>query len=203
EGDADDPGGDRAPAGPLDVPGDRPDAGRDGEDAEQQRQGDAPGGDRRQREPAGHEAEDDPDGCDVARAYQLGDALAGRRDRRRCQPAPNIRLIGTFLRARQTESTSRSAPTNSTTRPWIIRLRLPASRGSKTLGSSERLAVPVDSAPKRRAAKRTPTALFRPSRATAIPMNPTPVAASLEMSGTPMWNRQPSSSTAPARPAKP
>src|SRR5262249_53971291 len=158
---------DRAPARPLDVAGDRPDAGPDGEDAEQQRQRDAPGDDWRQREPAGHDAEHDPDDRDVARARQLGEALAGRRDRSRGQPAPSIRLIGTFLRARQTESTSRSAPTNRTTRPWMIRLRLPASRGSKTLGSSERLAVPVDSAPKRRAAKSTPTALFRPSRATA------------------------------------
>ena len=46
-----------------------------------------------------------------------------------------------------------------------------ARAGSKTSGSSWRVDVPTSSAAKRSAAKRMPTALLRPRRATAIPVN--------------------------------
>ena len=77
--------------------------------------------------------------------------------------------------------------------------RLPASWGGKTLGSSARDDVPTCSPPKSSAANAIPTAEFRPSSATAMPMKPTWLTA---MSFVTMWNSQPSTSQAPARPAK-
>ena len=80
----------------------------------------------------------------------------------------------------------------------MISVRFPASCGSKTLGSSWRLEVPTVRAPKSSAAKKTPTALLRPSSATAIPRKPT---FETRMSEVAMWNCQPRTSIAPASPA--
>ena len=55
----------------------------------------------------------------------------------------------------------------------MIVARSVASDGLKMEGSSARVDVPVESPAKRSAAKRMPTGLLRPSRATAIPVNPT------------------------------
>ena len=65
-----------------------------------------------------------------------------------------------------------SAPTKKITIAWIMVERFSANSGSKTLGSSWRDDVPTCSAPKSRAANRIPTALLRPSSATAIPVKP-------------------------------
>ena len=54
----------------------------------------------------------------------------------------------------------------------MIRVRLLASSGLKISGSRLRWDVPVSRAPKRRAARPVPIAVFRPRRATAIPRNP-------------------------------
>ncbi len=66
-----------------------------------------------------------------------------------------------------------SAPTKSTTRPWISSVRFEASSGWKISGSRFRVDVPLTRAPNRRAAKATPTAVLRPSSATAMPTKPT------------------------------
>jgi len=55
--------------------------------------------------------------------------------------------------------------------PWMISVRLLASSGRNTSGSRLRVEVPVLRAPKSSAARKMPTAVLRPSRATAIPMN--------------------------------
>jgi hypothetical protein len=82
---------------------------------------------------------------------------------------------------------------------WMIVERFVASSGLKTSGLSCRGEVPTWSAPKRSAAKRIPTALFRPRRATAMPVYPTtPIGKSFSAT----WNFQPSMSIEPARPAK-
>jgi hypothetical protein len=62
-----------------------------------------------------------------------------------------------------------------------------------------RVEVPLTSAPKSSADRKVPIAVFRPSRATAMPMKPIDEAW---MSLTLSRNSQPSTSTAPARPAK-
>ena len=66
-----------------------------------------------------------------------------------------------------------SAPTNRMISAWIIVERFVASSGGKSVPESCLGEVPTCSAPKRTAAKRIPTALFRPRSATAIPMKPT------------------------------
>ncbi len=88
---------------------------------------------------------------------------------------------------------------NSTISPWMMIARLPASCGGKMVGSSARVEVPTSRPPNSRAASAMPTAELRPSSATAMPMNPTWLAA---MSLVTMWYSQPSTSQAPARPAK-
>jgi hypothetical protein len=60
----------------------------------------------------------------------------------------------------------------STTSPWMISVRLPASSGSKISGSRFLELVPVRRAPKRSAAARMPLAVLRPRRATAMPTKP-------------------------------
>ena len=104
-----------------------------------------------------------------------------------------------FLASRHAYSTSRSAPTKRTTRPWMIRVRFPASSGWKTDGSRFRVDVPVSSAPKSIAEKKIPTGLFLPRSATAIPMNPT---WTLWITVRSTLNCQPRRSIAPAMPAK-
>ena len=54
----------------------------------------------------------------------------------------------------------------------MIQVRFVASEGSKIVGSRLRCDVPLSSAPNRRAAATVPTAVLRPSSATAIPMKP-------------------------------
>jgi hypothetical protein len=49
-------------------------------------------------------------------------------------------------------------------------VRFEASEGSKIVGSRFRCEVPLRSAPNRRAAATVPTAVLRPSSATAMPM---------------------------------
>ena len=67
-----------------------------------------------------------------------------------------------------------SAPTKRTISPWMMIARLDADdRAGSIDGSRFRDAVPVSSAANKRAAERpTPTAVFRPSSATAMPMKP-------------------------------
>src|SRR5262249_31575722 len=150
----------RAPARTLHVARDCPDPGGDREDAQDQRDRDRAHRDRRQREVGAEDAEDDPGDRDVLRADPLRPVL-GLLGRHGCcghESAFSFLRMLSFLRPLQIESTSRSAPTNSTTSPWMMRVRFPASCGSKTLGSSCRLDVPTVSAPKSSAAKKTPTA---------------------------------------------
>ena len=66
---------------------------------------------------------------------------------------------------------STSAPTKSTISPWIIDVRLPASSGWITFDVSP-CVVPKSSAPKSSAARPVPTAVLRPSSATAMPRKP-------------------------------
>src|SRR5262249_61296198 len=110
---------------------------------------------------------DDPDGARRHDAHQ----------RRRVRPfdadahgaAAGLRL--SFRRAFQTERMSRSAPTKSTIRPWMMYVRLVAACGSITPDWSPWV-VPKSSAPKRSAPSRMPGAVFLPRSATAIPRKP-------------------------------
>jgi hypothetical protein len=95
---------------------------------------------------------------------------------------------------------SRSAPTNSTTSPWMITARLDPTPGAKIVGSRLRDAVPVCRAANRSADSPTPTAVFRPSRATAMPMKPM-FAPWIVVTSTRYC--QPRRSRPPARPANP
>ena len=66
-----------------------------------------------------------------------------------------------------------SAPMKSRTSAWIVSDRFPACSGmSKTSGGMFRVAVPLMSAPKTSADRPTPSAVLRPSSATAIPTKP-------------------------------
>ena len=103
---------------------------------------------------------------------------------------------GAASRIRYTTSTS--VETNSTTKPWIIHVRLDASAGSKIDGSRERVDVPVVSAPNSRAENSVPIAVLRPSSATAIPEKP---SVESWMSLVAIRNCQPSTSSVPASPA--
>ena len=87
-----------------------------------------------------------------------------------------------------------SAPTKRTISPWMMIARLDARSGGKYDGSRFRDAVPVSSAANRRAARPTPTAVLRPSRATAMPTKPT-VDAEICVVST--RNSQPMTSSAP------
>ncbi len=66
---------------------------------------------------------------------------------------------------------------NRMIRPWMMVARLPASSGGKTVGSSDRVDVPTCRPPKSSADSAIPIAVLRPSSATAMPMNPTWLAA--------------------------
>ena len=78
-------------------------------------------------------------------------------------------------------------------------MRLAASSGSNTDASRFRCEVPEIRAPNRSADAATPTAVLRPSSATAMPKNPIWV---IWMSFVATRNCQPSTSSEPARPAK-
>ena len=80
----------------------------------------------------------------------------------------------------------------------MMYVRFWASDGSKTAGSRLRVDVPCSSAPNRSAAAHVPTAVLRPSRATAIPMKP---SEPTWMSFVATRNCQPRTSIAPAMPA--
>ena len=54
----------------------------------------------------------------------------------------------------------------------MMNVRFSASEGSKIVGSRFRCEVPLISAPNSSAAATVPTAVLRPSSATAIPMKP-------------------------------
>ena len=73
-----------------------------------------------------------------------------------------------------------------------------ASAGSKTSGSRLRTDVPVSSAPNSSAENSVPTAVLRPSRATAMPRKPT---SEIWTSLVATRNCQPSTSSEPASPA--
>ena len=140
----------------------------------------------------------------AARRRAAGPVPARRRSRRdsfrfRRRAARRASPGRSFLREFQSASTSTSAPTKSSTSAWIISVRLPASCGGKTVGSRPRVEVPFTSAPKSSAERPTPTAVLRPSSATAIPMKPT---FDTWMSSTPRRYCQPRMSIAPPRPAK-
>ena len=166
----------------------RADADREREEADHDRSDRAPNLDRRQRDERGEDADDDPG---------PGDALASRAG------AASSRL-GSLLRAvrfsrRSASRTMTSAPTKRTISPWMMIARLEARSGGKYAGSRLRDAVPVSSAAKSSAARPTPTAVFRPSSATAMPMKPTVEPWICVVSSR---NSQPTMSSAPARPAK-
>jgi hypothetical protein len=81
----------------------------------------------------------------------------------------------------------------------MMMARLEARSGGKKAGSRLRDAVPVCSAANRSAESPTPTAVFRPSSATAMPMKPICDAWIWVVSS---LYSQPTMSSAPARPAK-
>ena len=81
----------------------------------------------------------------------------------------------------------------------MIVVRFEASSGSKIVGSRLRWDVPLSSAPNSSAANNVPTAVLRPSSATAIPKKP---ICEMSMSFVAIRNCQPRTSIAPARPAK-
>src|SRR3954451_1291106 len=128
------------------------------------------------------------------------------RDGPKAEPARSPRNrhhAGAFLeRPRRSQPSitrmSTSAPTKSTTRPWMITAMLPPTPGAKMVGSRFRDAIPVWSAAKRSADNPTPTAVFRPSSATAMPMKPMFVPWIVVMS---TRYCQPRMSSEPASPA--
>jgi hypothetical protein len=67
---------------------------------------------------------------------------------------------------------STSAPTKRMTSPWIRVVRLEASSGRKISGSRFRVDVPVVRAAKRNPARPTPRAVFRPSSANVVRVDP-------------------------------
>src|SRR3954454_10816729 len=149
---------------------------------------------RRQGEPEGERAEDDPRDCYPPLPRHAHERHAPRIIGRVHDPAFRRRPRP----KRVALSTSVSAPTNRTTRPWMIWARLAARSGRKMDGSSCRPEVPFRSAPKSSAASPTPTAVLRPSSATAIPTKP---IVDARTSACPRRNCQPRMSIAPARPA--
>src|SRR5581483_4143324 len=161
EDDAEQPGGDRAPAEAGHAARGRPDAGRDREQPDQDRQQNGPRGERRQREPERERAEEDADDADRLRRLPLD---AG-------EPGGHRRHARLLLRTPAT-IVVRFRPTNRITSPWMIVVRLPARSGRKIDGSSWRPEVPLSSAPNSSDAAPTPIAVLRPSSAAASPMNP-------------------------------
>ena len=85
----------------------------------------------------------------------------------------------------------------------IISVRFVASSGGNTAGSRLRTDVPLSSAPNSSALNSTPIAVLRPSSATAMPMKPAPTTLAFWRSLVATANCQPSTSIAPASPAKP
>src|SRR5215207_1372926 len=175
---------------------------RDCEDARREGSADSAHGPRRQGEPERKNAPCDPELRDRARLGQPPDALGGvRRPRLGAhgltsgwtrRPSPTKR------RARQRYRMRRSAPTKKMTSAWIIVARSTARAGSKTSGSSCRVEVPTSRPAKRSAAKRIPTGLFRPSRATAMPVKGMKFVAKSPVETA---NLNPRRSTEPASPA--
>src|SRR6266540_2228269 len=142
------------------------------ETAHQHRPDDAPEREGRDREPAGEHAEHDPgdaDGRGLAQARASQPYRVGRRGRHAEVTGRRARL--SFRRAFQRYRIRTSAPTKRTTRPWMISVRFPVSWAGISLELSP-CVVPYSNAPKRSAARPVPTAVFRPSSATAIPRNP-------------------------------
>ena len=82
----------------------------------------------------------------------------------------------------------------------MIRVRFWASSGAKIAGSRFLVDVPTVSAAKSMADRPTPIAVFRPSRATAIPTKA--ICDEMRTSFVLIRNCQPRMSSAPARPAK-
>ena len=78
-------------------------------------------------------------------------------------------------------------------------MRFAASSGSKTDASRFRCEVPLSSAPNSSADAAVPSAVLRPSSATAMPEKP---SVAIWMSLVASRNCQPSTSSEPARPAK-
>ena len=105
-----------------------------------------------------------PCGRRAAPGRRLGRRLAAARSScgRRLSATNRRRIVSTIT----------SAPTKSTTSPWIRSVRFDASSGWKIEGSRLRVDVPLTSAAKSSAESPTPTAVLRPSRATAIPTKP-------------------------------
>src|SRR6185312_9466455 len=172
-------GRDRSEADPVGAAARRDDAEQDRDDADEDRPERRACGDGRDGEHEGDHAErhaDRPDGgrLDQARARALHGAGVGAHDEAASgSGAACVALLlrCSFRREFQTARMSTSAPTKSTTRPWIISVRWPARLGS-IVPDWRPCVVPYSRAPNRNAARPTPTAVFRPSRATAIPRKP-------------------------------
>src|SRR5581483_1634801 len=170
ERDSEHAGGDRAPSDPPLAAGERPDAQRNRDDPHEHRPEDRPRHDRGDREERGERAEYDP-----------GDAVRPRPAQILPEPAVEAPVgdhATTCARRRnrrrefQTYKISTSAPTKRTINPWMMYVRLLASCGSIE-PDWRPCVVPKRSAPKRKAARPTPTAVLRPRSATAIPRKPT------------------------------
>ena len=135
---------------------------------------------------------DEPEHDERQRAFAPRSAAGRRRRRarrRRCRPRPRAAgapvcgmrsaiavtrpSSGAAGRAGQEQRTMRSAPTKRTTRPWIMNVRFGRARAGRSPGRGSGSRSPLTSAPKRSAEKATPTAVFRPRSATAMPTNPT------------------------------
>ena len=115
-----------------------------------------------------------PIACGVVRRVTGRDATA-RRSRCRLRLRRRWRRLALELPARVPERTRirRSAPTKSTTSPWIIRVRLLASSGLKIAGVEVARRRPRRAAPRRGEPRSPmPIAVFRPRSATAIPRKP-------------------------------
>ncbi len=144
EPEADRARGNRSPADAALVPRDRVAAAGDRNDAEHDRHRGRTRVRRRQAQPAAEDADEDAGERDVPRAEHalLGQAFAELDGAHWYGAAFRPRPLTTFLVLSQLAITSRSAPTKRTTRPWMISVRLLASSGSNTEGSSWRVEVP-------------------------------------------------------------
>ena len=146
----------------------------DREQADEDRPDDRARLDRREREEAGEHAEQEPTIADVARAADALPARVGESAPASCSPsavASAAPRAGGAPRVPD-ERMSTSAPTKSTISPWMMYVRFPARPGSITLDCRPWV-VPKSSAPKSSAPRTTPTAVLRPSSATAMPRKPT------------------------------
>ena len=129
----------------------------------------------------------------------MGSPLGRQESKRSIIPSPPPLAAACRLRRPSTERISTSAPTKSTTSPWIITVRFDASSGLKISGSRFRVDVPVTSDANSIAAKPIPIALLRPSSATAIPTKA--ICDEIMTSFVLIRYAQPIVSIAPARPA--